>query len=255
VTAVKSMPLSRTDAVAAAPARPRLLTILTIVTPIALVISLYVALFVARTEVDQGDVQRLFYIHLPAFFGGFFAFTATVVGGIAYLRTRNAKWDRLAVAGVEVGLALSLINLLTGMFWARPIWNTWWTWDPRLTAEAIMVLTYFAYLMLRAGIDNADTRRRFAAIYGVLAFTTVIITLVITRIRPDTIHPVVVGPSVQTEAQGMFDIQATEGVRLALYTGFVPWAVLIPVTLMWYRVRLEALAERAALLKSRLLER
>jgi heme exporter protein C len=248
------MPLAAT-APAASSARPRLLTLLTVLTPLALLLSLFVGLFVARTEIDQGDVQRLFYVHVPSFFGGFIAFSATLVGGIAYLRTRNLKWDRLAIAGVEVGLALSLVNLLTGMFWARPIWNTWWTWDPRLTSEAIMILTYFAYLMLRAGIDNPDTRRRFAAIYGVLAFVTVVITLIITRIRPDTIHPVVIGPSIQTEAQGMFDVQATEGVRLALYAGFIPWAILIPVTLIWYRVRLEALAERASLLKAQLLER
>jgi heme exporter protein C len=255
MTAVKSMPLAPEAAVQALPARPRLLTVLTLLTAVATLVSLYMGLVYARTEIDQGDVQRLFYFHVPSFFGGFIAFTCTLVGGVAYLRTRNLKWDRLALAGVEVGLALSMVNLLTGMFWARPIWNTWWTWDPRLTSEAIMILTYFAYLMLRAGIENADTRRRFAAIYGVLAFVTVVITLIITRIRPDTIHPVVIGPSVQTEAQGMFDVQGTEGVRLALYAGFIPWAILIPVTLMWYRIRLEALAERAALLKARLLER
>jgi heme exporter protein C len=249
------MPLGAADAAQALPARPRLLTLLTLLTPLALLFALYMGLVVAGTEVDQGNVQRLFYIHVPSFFGAFVAFTVTLAGGVAYLRTRNIKWDRLAIAGAEVGLALALVNLLTGMFWARPIWNTWWTWDPRLTSEAIMILTYFAYLMLRAGIDNGDNRRRFAAIYGVLAFTTVVITLIITRIRPDTIHPVIIGPSVQTEAQGLFDVQATEGVRAALYAGFLPWAVLLPVTLMWYRVRLEALAERAALLKARLLER
>ena len=57
-------------------------------------------------------------------------------------------------------MALALINLLTGMIWARPIWNTWWTWDPRLTSEAIMILTYAAYLMLRNGIENPEQRRR-----------------------------------------------------------------------------------------------
>jgi heme exporter protein C len=136
------------------------------------------------------------------------------------------------------------------MIWARPIWNTWWTWDPRLTSEAIMVLTYAAYVMLRQGIENPEQRRRFAAVYGILAFITVIIVLVITRIRPDTIHPVVIGPSVQTDAaQGAFEVAGSSGVRMALLVNMPVWALLVPVTLMWYRIRLENFAERIQALK------
>jgi heme exporter protein C len=228
--------------------------ILTVVTVLAVVVGLYMALGYAQTEVQQGEVQRLFYIHVPVFFGAFIAFSATVFGGIQYLRTRETKWDALALAGAEVGLMLALINLATGSIWARPIWNTWWTWDPRLTWAAIMALTYAAYFMLRSAIENPEQRRRFASVYGILAITTVIITLVITRIRPDTIHPVVVGSS-PTNAQGMFDIAATGGVRVALYVNFVVWGVLVPITLMWHRIRLENMAERVNLLKARLVER
>lgn len=232
---------------------PRPLLILTVVTIIATAIGLYMALGYAGTDIDQGDIQRIFYIHMPSFFGAFLAFGATVVGGIAYLRTRNPKWDTLAVAGVEVGLVMALINLITGSIWARPIWNTWWTWDPRLTSEAIMVLAYSAYLMLRNGIENEDQRRRFAAVYGILAFVTVIITLVIIRIRPDTIHPTVIGPSPQN-AQGTFELQATSGVGAALGVNMLIWPLLIPITLMWYRIRLENYAQRVQALKARLLD-
>lgn len=215
---------------------PNTLRILTIVTLLGLIGTLYLGLFFVGTDVEQGDVQRLFYIHMPAFFGAFTAFGATVFGGIMYLRKRDAKWDRLAVAGVEVGLTLSTVNLLTGIAWMRPIWNSWWLWDPRLTSAAIMVLTYAAYLMLRAGIENPDTRRRFASVYGILAITTVILTLVIIRIRPDTIHPVVIGPSPQN-AQGEFD--ATGGVIAALIPSLLFYSTIFPITLMWYRIRLE----------------
>ncbi|MBI5668821.1 MAG: cytochrome c biogenesis protein CcsA [Chloroflexi bacterium] len=230
--------------------RPLGLTILTVLTIIGVAAGLYMALGYARTDLEQGDVQRIFYIHMPAFIGAFVALLGTVIGGIMYLRTRNVKWDKLALAGVEVGIALALINLITGMVWARPIWNTWWTWDPRLTSEAIMILTYAAYVMLRQGIENVEQRRRFAAVYGILAFVTVIITLVITRVRPDTIHPVVIGPSVQTDtAQGAFEVAASTGVRMALMVNMPVWALLVPVTLMWYRIRLENLAERVQALK------
>jgi len=237
--------------------RPIALTILTIVTLIGLGIGLYMGLVYAGTDLQQGEIQRIFYIHMPSFFGAFVAFGATVVGGIAYLRTRNAKWDRLAVAGVEVGLALAIINLVTGSVWARPIWNTWWNWDPRLTSEAIMILTYAAYLMLRNGIENPEQRRRFASVYGVLAFATVLITLLITRIRPDTIHPVVIGP-VFTDAsmmnvQGDFELAATPGVSAALGVNMLVWGLLLPVTLLWYRLRLENRAERVNALKAQVL--
>jgi heme exporter protein C len=226
---------------------PNALRMLTLATVLGVIGTLYLALVNVGTDVEQGDVQRLFYVHMPVFFGSFTAFGATVLGGIMYLTKRDPKWDRLAVAGVEVGLALSTINLLTGIAWMRPIWNSWWLWDPRLTSAAIMVLTYAAYLMLRAGIENPDTRRRFASVYGILAITTVILTLVIIRIRPDTIHPAVIGPSPQN-AQGEFE--ATTGVVIALIPALIFYSTLFPITLMWYRIRLEnmfdALAQRKA---------
>jgi heme exporter protein C len=250
------MPATASPADSAAEPRPlpRLLLGLTIVTVVMVVVGLYMALVYAGTDIDQGDVQRIFYIHMPAFFGAFLAFGATVIGGIMYLRTRQEKWDVLAVSGVEVGMAFALVNLVTGSIWARPIWNTWWTWDPRLTSEAIMILTYAAYMMLRNGIENPEQRRRFSAVYGVLAFVTVIVTLVIIRIRPDTIHPAVIGASPQN-AQGTFELQATAGVGAALGVNMIVWGLLLPVTLLWYRIRLENFALRVEALKARLLER
>ncbi len=233
-----------------AASRPRLLTGLTVITILAVLGGMAMALFYAGTDVDQGLVQRIFYIHVSAFSGAFVAFCATVVGGILYLRTRQPKWDTLALAGVEVGFALSLMNLTTGMVWARPIWNTWWTWDPRLTSAAIMVLTYAAYLMLRNGIENPETRRRFASVYGILAIVTVIITLIIIRIEPRTIHPAVIGASPQN-AQGTFEMTsrmtATLGVNSAI------WSILVPWTLLWYRIRLQNLADRVHALKAQVL--
>lgn len=231
---------------------PRALVILTAVTALAVIVGLFMALVSAGTEVTQGNVQRIFYIHMPSFFGALVAFSATVIGGIMYLRTRSAKWDVLAVAGVEVGLVLALVNLLTGSIWARPIWNTWWTWDPRLTSAAIMALTYLAYLMLRAGIENPDQRRRFASVYGILAISTVIMTLVIIRIRPDTIHPAAIGASPQN-AEG--EVSLTSSMVAALLTNLVIWSIFVPVTLIWWRIRLEHVRERIDSLKVRLMEK
>ncbi len=232
------------------PPVPRLLKILTLLTGLGFVGVLILGLFVAGTDIQQGHVQRIFYLHMPSFFGAFVAFGVTVVAGIQYLRTRTAKWDKIAVAGVEVGFVFSLINLLTGSIWARPIWNTWWTWDARLTSAAIMVLTYAAYLMLRAGIEDAERRRRFMSVYGILAYSTVLITLFIIRIVPDTIHPVIIGASPQN-AQGTFE--ATTGVAIAIVPSLIFWLTLMPITLIWYRVRLANMTERVEQLKLQVL--
>lgn len=193
------------------------------------------ALAYADTD-QQGQVQRLFYIHMPAFFGALLSFCVTVYASIRYLRSRNVRWDALAVAGVEIGLLLAIINLVTGSIWARPIWGTWWNWDPRLTWDAIMVLTYAAYGVLRGAIEEVETRRRFAAVYGILAIFTAIMTLIIIRIRPDTLHPAVIGPSAQ-EARGSFE--ASANMQITLLVNMIVWGVLLPVTLMRWRYRLQ----------------
>ena len=227
-------------------APPNRLRLLTIATVIFTAIGLVMAMFVAKTDVDQGDIQRIFYFHMPSFFGAFVAFIATVIGGVNYLRTRENRWDTLALAGVEVGLALSLINLITGSIWARPIWNTWWTWDARLTSAAIMCLTYAAYLMLRSGIENPEKRRVFSSVYGIIAITTAVLTLVIIRIVPTTIHPAVIGPSPQN-AEGAFEF--SQNVAMALGPNFIIWGFLIPMTLIWWRIRLQNRADAVQLRK------
>lgn len=251
MSAVKSMP--GTDAgelVVKSPGRNRILYVLTGLTVAAVGVGLLLSLFYAETEVVQGDVQRIFYVHMASYFAATVAFASAVFGGVQYLRTRNNKWDTLALAGIEVGLTLALVNLATGSVWARPIWNTWWTWDPRLTTAAISALTYAAYLMLRAGIENPDTRRRFASVYAILAFTTVVLTIVIIRIRPDTIHPAAIGPSPQ-DAEGTFE--ASSSMQTTLVYHLVVWITLVPIVLMWWRIRLQNLSDHVDALKVRAL--
>ena len=117
----------------------------------------------------------------------------SLVVGYGLRKGRDIQhWDIHSVSLVELGLMFSFINITTGAVWARPIWNTWWTWDPRLITATIMELIYAAYLMLRAGIDNPARRARFGAVYAILGFVTVPITFYSIRIWR-SIHPVVFG--------------------------------------------------------------
>ena len=218
---------------------PRNLKILSGITLALFVIALYMVFFYAPREAVMGDVQRVFYFHVAAGWVGALAFLITAIAGGIYLVNRNRKWDRVAVASVEIGIVFTFVNIVSGAIWARPIWNTWWTWDPRLVTATIMLLLYSAYLMLRQGIDDPDRRARFGSIYGILAFISVPITFLSIRIFR-TIHPVVIGSGDPT-AEGAFDM--TPPMFQAFMFSLLTFTF-IYVTLLWWRVRLGRLSEK-----------
>lgn len=217
------------------------LGLLSLIALIGILTGLYFALFYAEMDSAQGDVQRIFYLHLPTFFGAAFGFGCALVCGIAYLITRDDKWDAISLSAIEIGLVLSIVTLVNGSIWARPTWNTWWINSPRMVSTLIMALTYAAYLLLRQGIALPEHRRKFAAIYAILAFSTVIFTVVIVRLRSDGIHPVVIGSSSQN-AQGGFAM--TNKMQTTLFINMGVWVLLVTPTLIWWRVRLEQFREQ-----------
>jgi len=137
--------------------------------------------------------------------------------------------------------------------WPRPIWSTWWTGDPRLNSMAVMWLRYAAYLTLRGAINSPDRRARLAAVYGILAFVSVIYVFMIIRVRTDTLHPVVIGPSVSNPAaEGEFEVRTDARIGMTMGIASVAW-MLTAGTLVWHRLRAENTAERVQMLKMRLL--
>lgn len=227
----------------------RALQILNVATAALLIVATGLVFLYAPTERTMGAVQRVFYFHVSAAWVGLAAFMVTFVVGIIYLRTGNPRWDRIGHSSVEIGLVFTIMGAASGSIWARPAWNTWWTWDPRLTTYTIMALIYVAYLMLRQGLDDPNRRARFAAIYGIVGFISVPITFFSIRIWR-TIHPVVVGTGGADAAQGSFAM--TDPMRTTLLFSVLTFTV-VYVCLLANRVRLEELAERVEHLKARLL--
>jgi heme exporter protein C len=113
------------------------------------------ALFIAPTEATMGNVQRIFYWHVPNAIMGLIFPYVNFAASLAYLflRRRNPfaalAADALALAAAEVTLVFVTIGLITGMLWGRPVWGIWWTWDARLTTYLLLWLLYVAYLMVR----------------------------------------------------------------------------------------------------------
>ena len=225
-------------------AKPRLLTVLDTVTAVLFVAATAMVFFYAPEEAVMGQVQRVFYFHVSAGWVGMLGFLVAAIAGIAFLRTGRRDWDIAGLAAVEIGMVFAFINIVTGSIWARPIWNTWWTWDPRLTTATIMELIYAAYLMLRSGIEDPDRRARFGAVYAIIGFLSVPLTFFSARLFR-TIHPVVIGTN-EPGAQGAFDMTPPmlQTFMFSLFTFSVFFA-----DLLWHRVRLGKLADRVEQLK------
>ena len=165
---------------------------------VLMVIDVYLVFMVAPTDSVLGNVQRVFYFHVPMAILSFLAFFVVFVASILYLAKRNQKWDRLAHAAAEVGVVFVTLALLTGIIWARPVWGVWWTWEPRLTTTLILWLIYVAYLMIRAYAPNRTQGAKYAAVVGIVGFVDVpIVYYSVNWWR--SIHPsAVVGPLAET---------------------------------------------------------
>jgi heme exporter protein C len=185
--------------------------------------------FYAPIERVMGYVQKVFYFHVATAWVGMLGFLIAAIAGGIYLKTLEPKWDLVSFSAVEIGLVFALVAIATGSIWARPIWNTWWTWDPRLTTAAIMALVYLAYLLLRQGIDDPEKRSRYGAVYAIVGAASVPLTFLSIRIFR-TIHPVVVGTG-----SAAFDM-SPKMLQTFLF-GLLVWSILF-INLLMHRYEL-----------------
>jgi len=224
--------------------KPVLLKILDVLALILLAVATYYALVKAPTELVMGNVQRVFYFHIGTAWTALLGFLFSAILSLVYLFTKNLRWDRYQVAAIEVSLVFFLITIALGSIWARPAWNTWWTWDPRLTTAAITELVYLAYFMLRQGIDDPDRRARFGAVYALLGGISAPITFFAIRLFR-TIHPVVIAGG-NLKAQGAFDM--TPIMLTAMFVALIAFTVIF-IDLYWNRIRLGDLEDKVEQLK------
>ncbi len=225
-------------------AKPTTLRILDIASVVLLAVAAHLALVYAPEEATMGQVPRVFYFHVATAWTGLLGFVAAGVAGVVYLVKREEKWDIIEVAAVEISLVFFFITIVLGSIWARPIWNTWWTWDPRLTTAAVTELIYIAYFMLRQGIEDPGRRARFGAIYTILGAISAPITFFAIRLFR-TIHPVVIG-SGDPSAQGTFAM--SPHMEVAFFFALFTFTVIF-VDLFWNRILLGRLADRVEQLK------
>ena len=228
------------------------LKILNWVAVIAIVVTLGIIFFYAPTERTMGNVQRIFYFHVGSAWVGAIAFFVALFGGVMYLWKSEKRWDTLSLASVEIGLVFLTMATVAGSVWGKPAWNTWWLWSPRLTLITIALLTYAAYFMLRGAIEDDDRRARFAAVYVIVAFVTIIMAYISVRILRD-IHPVVVGgmaESAEGAEQGLQEFSGLDSAKMCmtLMASTVAYSILYTAWLM-NRIRLQRLSDAVRDLK------
>ena len=119
---------------------------------------------------DQEWAQKIFYLHVPLAWVGFLSYFFVMLSGIAYLFSKNLKYDRIGHASAEIGTLFTGLVLITGPIWATPIWGQPWVWEPRLITTLVLFLIYVGYFVLR---NIGIYRQRLAlicAIIGIIAF-------------------------------------------------------------------------------------
>jgi heme exporter protein C len=173
-------------------ARPsRRLAISAAITAVLMAVSLIGIFFVAPRDADQGIIQKIFYFHVAVAIASMVAFLVACIYGILYLRSREERRDEVSSISIGIGLAFSVLVVITGSIWAKASWGTYWVWDdPRLVTFLIVLLLYAAYFVMRSSLEG-ERRMRFSAIYSIIAFASVPLSFYSVRIARSFVHPIV----------------------------------------------------------------
>jgi len=135
-----------------------------------ILLGLYFGLIKAPPDANQGDVQRIMYLHIPSILTAYLAFFIVFVGSCLYLWKGERRDDILAHSAAEVGVLFTALTIIEGSIWGKPTWGVWWTWDARLTLTALLLLIFVGYLMLRSLIEDQNRSAVCGAVLGIIGF-------------------------------------------------------------------------------------
>jgi heme exporter protein C len=136
----------------------------------------YTGLFVAPPERMMGEVGRILYVHVPAAWLSLVTFTVAFFAALGYLITGRHGYDWAVEAACEVGVLMNALLLVLGSIFARPTWGVWWTWDPRLTSSAVMLITFVGVILLRSAVADPDRRATYSSVSTLLAYVNIPVT-------------------------------------------------------------------------------
>ena len=187
----------------------------------------------APVEAQMGPVQKIVYVHVPSAIVTLIAFGLTFAASIAYLTTKQWRWDAIAAASCELGMVFATVVLISGPLWARSAWNTWWTWEPRLTSFLILWILYAGYHVVRSSI-RSTSRRAISSVLGIILFVNLPIVWKSVEWWRGSLHP--------RNVTMTGEMRDTLFLSLAAWIVFFAAAMVSRLRLEWIR---EAVAERA----------
>ncbi len=142
-------------------------------TAAALVAGLYLGLFVAPPDYQQGDSVRIMYVHVPAAWMALFVYTFMAAASAVALIWKHPLADLMAKSAAPIGAGFALISLVTGALWGQPSWGTWWVWDARLTSVLVLFFLYLGYIALVNAFDDPTRGAKAAAILALVGFVNI----------------------------------------------------------------------------------
>lgn len=203
---------------------------------ILLPVDFFLIFKVAPTEKIMGDVQRIFYFHVSLAMSSYLAFTGVFISSIVVLWRKNLFWDTVAYSFAEIGVLLSTLVLITGSLWARPVWNVWWAWDPRLISMLILWFIFIGYFLLRQGITDWMKRAQYSAVIGIIGFLDIPVVRLATKWWR-SIHP-----RLKSEGGGLDPLM----LKIMLFS--IMTFLMFTVFLFLYRFRIARAEEKLSML-------
>ena len=136
-------------------------------------VGLFLGLFVAPTDYEQGESYRIIFVHVPSAWLSMFVYMVMAFCSVLVLVWKMKLADVVAQVSAPIGASFTFLALATGSLWGKPMWGTWWEWDARLTSELILLFIYIGYMALRAAIDNPSSASRAAAILALVGVVNI----------------------------------------------------------------------------------
>ena len=146
--------------------------------------------FWAPNEVDQGFVQKIFYLHVPLAIIALCGFVVGAIHAIRHLRTGDAVHDARSYVSIHTSVIFGVAVLITGAIWAKASWGKWWVWDePTLVSFLIVFLLYCTYYPLRYAIEDRQRQARYASVFAITAGAFVPLNFMAVRAAESLVHP------------------------------------------------------------------
>jgi heme exporter protein C len=155
------------------PLAGRLIPWLAAATVVLLALGLYWGLFVAPPDYQQGQGYRIMFIHVPSAWMSMFVYVTMAAAGAAGLAWKTKLAEVLASACAPLGASFTLMTLVSGSLWGKPMWGTWWAWDARLTSELILFFLYLGFMALEASIDDPRRAARATALLALVGVVNI----------------------------------------------------------------------------------